>query len=89
MATWKDKRPEEMTVTDVTDYLDSLDANGKMNLTQMSLWGEEKLKELLAKAKEAKNAEGERFTFVALVLCKSRAVSTPVASPRRPSRRQP
>lgn len=75
MATWKDKAPTEMTMEDIVAYLDSLDANAKMNLTQMVLWGEAKLTELIGKAKEAKNAEGERFTFVALVLCKAQAVS--------------
>ena len=39
MATWKDKAPTEMTMEDIVAYLDSLDANAKMNLTQMVLWG--------------------------------------------------
>lgn len=75
--TWKDKEPAEMTIEDVTTYLDSLDGAAMANINVMSSFGEDKLKVLLGKAKEAKNKEGERFTFVALVLAKARAGRKP------------
>lgn len=33
--TWKDKEPEEMTIEDVTTYLDSLDVAATANINVM------------------------------------------------------
>lgn len=75
--TWKDKEPADMVLKDVTAYLDSLDEAGRANLNIMASFTEEKLQELLGKAREMENKEGERFTFVALVLHKAMAGFAP------------
>lgn len=79
-TTWKDKAPADMTQEDAISYVETLDANSRANMMVMSSWDEAKLLDLLGKAKAAGNVEGERMTYMALVMGKARAATAAQAS---------